>query len=228
MCQQVPVEVRPLTDLRLSSVLNMLRETHANGGALFASFHVGPSEAFDWFASRDRLLEFGILRQLLNRDEIMSALPALQIQPSKPDDPAFAVRKLKDLVNSEQLAEMLKVETPGIDLRHLGVDEEYEFGETQSDGNFQATSSFLFDGDLAKELYAGGAYTSPQGDGRAEKVNSLAFCEALFGLRFSEVWYCSSHSDWTPWFANVTGDWTAILFDRRLRALSILTTTDSD
>ncbi len=228
MCQQVPLETRPLIDPRLDSVLNRLREAHANGGALFASFNVGPSEAFDWFASRNRLLEFGILRQLLDRVEVTSALPALQIQPSKPDDPAFAVRRLKDVVSSEQLAEIMKWQSLGNEPGHLGVDQEYEIGDAEFDGNFRVTSSFLFDGELAEELYAGGAYTSPHGNGRAEKENSLAFCEALFGLRLSETWYCSSRSDWTPWFANVTGDWTAILFDRRVRALSILATTDSD
>jgi hypothetical protein len=208
--------------------MNRLRETHANGGALFSSFNVGPSEAFDWFASRNRLLEFGILRQLLDRVEVTSALPALQITPSTPDDPAFAVRRLEEVVSSEQFGEILKFDSPGNELRRLGVDQEYEIGDAQFDGNFRMTSSFLFDGELAEELYAGGAYTSPQGNGRAEKENSLAFCEALFGLRLSEMWYCSSRSDWTPWFANVTGDWTAILFDRRVRVLSILAITDSD
>lgn len=221
MCQEIPLKIRPLTDPRVDSVLDRLRETHANGGALFASFNVGPGEAFDWFASRNRLLEFGILRQLLDRVEVTSAVPALQIQPSRPDDPAFAVRRLEEVVSSEQLAEIMKFETPG-------VDQGYEIGNAEFDGNFRVTSSFLFDGELAEELYAGGAYTSPHGNGRAEKENSLAFCEALFGLRFSEIWYCSSRSDWTPWFAHVTGDWTALLFDRRVRALSILTTTDSD
>ena len=228
MCQQVALERRLLNEPRLDLVLNRLRETHANGGAHLASFCGGPSEKFDWFASRDRLLEFGILRQLLDRDEVSDGLPALQIQKAKPDDPAFAVRRLKDVMSSEQLAELLNPEHSSSQLAHLGVDQEYEIGETESDGNFRVTSSFLFDGELAKELYAGGAYTRPQGDGRAEKENSLAFCEALFALRFSEVWHCSSYSDWTPWFANVTGDWTAILFDRRLRALSILATTDSN
>ena len=228
MCQQVPLEIRPLIDPRLDSVLNRLRETHANGGALFASFNVRPSKAFDWFASRNRLLEFGVLRQLLERVEITSALPALQIQPSRPDEPAFAVHTLKEVVSSEQLAEILKFEIPCNELRRLGVDQEYEIGDAEFDGNFRVTSSFLFDGELAEELYAGGAYTSSHGSGRAEKENSLAFCEALFGLRLSEVWYCSSRSDWIPWFANVTGDWTAILFDRRIRVLSILATTDSD
>jgi hypothetical protein len=216
MCQQVPLEIRPLIDPRLNSVLNRIRETHANGGALFASFNVGPSTAFDWFASRGRLLEFGILRQLLDRVEVSSALPDLKTQQSRPDDPAFVVRTLGDL------------EPEGYRPEDFGLSDDSEFGECEYDGNFRVTSSFLFDGELAEKLYFGGAYTSAKGDGKAEKENSLAFCEALFGLRLSEVWYCSSHSDWTPWFQNVTGDWTAILFDRRVRALSILAVTDSD
>ena len=173
MCQQLPLEIRPLIDPRLDSVLNRLRKTHANGGALFASFNVGPSEAFDWFASRNRLLEFGILRQLLDRVEVTSALPALQIPPSKPDDPAFAVRRLEEVVSSEQLAEMMKFETAGNELQRLGVNQEYEIGDAEYDGNFRVTSSFLFDGELAEELYAGGAYTRPHGNGRAEKRSRL-------------------------------------------------------
>jgi hypothetical protein len=230
MCQQVPLEVRPFIDPRLDFVLNRIRETHANGGALFASFNVGPSKTFDWFASRGRLLEFGILRQLLDRVEVSSALPALGIQPSRPEDPAFVVRRLKEMVSSEQLAEIMNLEIPGNELRHHGVDEEYEVGGVEYDGNFRVTSSFLFDGELAEKLYDGGAYPSAgaKSDGRTEKENSLAFCEALFGLRLSEVWYCSSRSDWSPWFANIGLDWTAIVFDRRLRALSILAVTDSD
>lgn len=68
---------------------------------------MGPSEDFDWFASRDRLLEFGILRQLLDRDEISNALPELQIQKAKPENPEFSVRRLKDVLSPEQLAEGL-------------------------------------------------------------------------------------------------------------------------
>lgn len=229
MCQQVALEIRPLVDPRLDSVLNRLRETHANGGVLFASFNVGPSNAFDWFASRGRLLEFGILRQLLDRVEVSSALPALGIQPSRPEDPAFVVRRLGEIIKSESPGGVMNSESPGFEfLRDHRFGDDYEFGECEYDGNFRVTSSFLFDGELAEKLYFGGAYTSAKGDGRAEKENSLAFCEALFGLRFSEVWYCSSHSDWTPWFANIGLDWTAIVFDRRVRALSILAVTDSD
>jgi hypothetical protein len=192
MGQQVPLEERPLVNPGLNSVLNQIRESHANGGGLLASFQVGQSKVFDWFASRNRLLEFDILRQLIGRIEVRNALPALEIQATAPEDRG--------------------VEGCGL----------------ANDGNFQMTSSFLFDGQLAQVLYAGGAYSSAKGDGRAERENSLEFCEALFGSRFSEVSYFSSHSAWTPWFGGIAWDWTAILFDRRLRVLSILAVTDTD
>jgi hypothetical protein len=47
MCQQVPLEERPLVNPGLNSVLNQIRESHANGGGLLAAFQVGPSKVFD-------------------------------------------------------------------------------------------------------------------------------------------------------------------------------------
>jgi hypothetical protein len=219
MCQQISLELRSLADPRLESVLNQLRETHVNGGALFASFHVGPSEVFDCFVSGSRLTLFGVLRQLLYRVEVRNALPALEIEPSKLDHPAFVVPRLRDLGNVDS------------SLAELGIRDDLEVGRPEYyDDNFEVTSSFLFDGELAQKLYHGGAYPSAgaKGDGRTEKENSLAFCEALFGLRFSEVDYYSTHNGWTPWFGNIGIDWTAVLFDRGVRALSILAVTDSD
>jgi hypothetical protein len=216
MCQQISLGIRPTVDPRLVSVLNRLRETHVNGGALFASFDVGLNKDFDWFASRDQLPVFGILRLLLDRAEVSSALPSLKIEPSKPDDPAFAVHRLGDLGHVD----------PGLAGYGIGVD--FEVPNLNYDGEFCWTSPFLFDGDLANKLYSGGAYTHGEGDGRAEKENALSFCEALFDLRFSEVSYYSTRSGWTPFFGNIGLDWTAILFDRRTRTLSILAVTDTD
>ncbi len=218
MCAQVSLEPRPLHDARLISVLTRLRDTHANGGALFASFHVGPSEGFDWFASREQLVGFGILRQLFDRNEVRSALPELRIAALRPDDPSLVVHALKEYGPVDD------------GLAAYGIGKDFEIANAGYEGEFQSTSSFLFDGELAQRLYAGGCYTRAEGDGRAEKEHSLAFCEALFGLRVSEVSYYSTHSPWTSWFGNISEvlDWTAILFDRRTRMLSVLVTTDSD
>jgi hypothetical protein len=218
MCQQISLELRPLLDPRVDAVLDRIRATHVNGGALFVSFNVGPNEAFDWFASGDGLSMFGILRQLFDRFEVTSALPELEIQPIKPDDPALVTHRLGDCGPLP----------PGIAAH--GITEDFEVANSGYEGEFQVVSTFLFDGELARVLYAGGCYTRPEGDGRAEKASALAFCEALFGLRWSEVAYYSTHSPWTRWFGNIseTLDWTAILFDRRTRTLSILVTTDTD
>jgi len=217
-CQQVSLEFISLPDPRLDAVLNRLREARLNGGALFASFRVGANEAFDWFALRGRLLEFGVLRQLFDRAEVNAALPELHVEPSRPDDPAFVVYRLGDHGPVD----------PGLAV--YGVGEDFEVGQSEFDGDFRATSSFLLDGELAQKLYYGGAYSSAkrESDGRAEKESALAFCDALFGLRFSEVDYYATHNAWTPWFGGIAWDWTAVLFDRRSRALSILAVTDTD
>lgn len=44
---------------------------------MFASFWVGESDVFDWFASRNRLAEYSILATLLRRDEVRRELPDL-------------------------------------------------------------------------------------------------------------------------------------------------------
>ena len=138
MCQQVPLVIRPLADPSLDFVLNRLRETHVNGGALFASFNVGPSEVFDRIAAGRGLLQFGILRLLLDRVEVTSALPELQIQPARPDDPAFAVRKMGEF------ADVMNHPTAAEELRQVGLDLEYEIGDAEFDGNFRIRSSFQF------------------------------------------------------------------------------------
>ncbi len=202
MCVQVSLELRLLLDSRLISVLTRLRDTHANGGALYASFHVGTSEAFDWFASREQLVAIGILRQLLARAEVKSALPKLGIEALRCDDPSLIVHALREYGSVDG------------GLAAYGIGKDSEVANTRYEGEFRSTSSFLFDGELAQRLYAGGCYTRVEGDGRAEKEHSLAFCEALFGLRLSEVSYYSTHSPWTPWFGSNSEvlDWTAILF----------------
>ncbi len=95
-------------------------------------------------------------------------------------------------------------------------------------GCFTWKSPFTFDGDLAHDLWHGGAYWKPSGDGRTEKQFALAFCKAIFEERFAEIEYYRCSDAWTNWFYDVAWDWTAILFDSRLRNLWVLAATDTD
>jgi len=77
MCKKVSLTaVRNPTDA-IEKVLGFLQRSHRDGGALFASFRVGESEVFDWFASRNRLAEYSIVATLLRRDEVQKELPDL-------------------------------------------------------------------------------------------------------------------------------------------------------
>jgi hypothetical protein len=193
MCRLVPLAQVPVNEANLVSVIQELRRSHAHGGAFLAAFEVGPDNYFDWFASRNQLLEFDILPLLLARTEVRDALPALKI-------PDFRI----DWSRASSI---------------------------EGANGFERISPFWFDGHLSEILFRGGAYGSgAHGDGRAEKEAALRFCDAAFGMRFSEVLYFQSHNAWTPWFAEISTalDWTAVLIDRRLRKLWILAITDED
>ena len=102
---------------------------------------------------------------------------------------------------------------------------------TESANGFEERSAFKFDGKLSHVLFHGGAYSNGvDGNGRAAKEAALRFCDSAFGMRFSEVLYYRSYTAWTDWFGAISTylDWTAVLFDRRLRKLWILAVTDSD
>jgi hypothetical protein len=194
MCNQVGLRPIGVASEVVAKTVEHLRGSHSNGGAFLASVCVADSDIFDWFASRNRLLEYGILPSLLRRSEIRELLPDLSIPTSLlPYEDAFA---------SDDLA---------------------------SFGGFKIDNSFLLDGQLASRLYAGGAYPPvAQIDARTAKHLALDFCDALFGLRYEDVFLYSSYETWTPWFFGIAWDWTAVLFDKRDRAFRILAVTDTD
>lgn len=82
MCAHIGLEPVPQTDERVDQVLERLRVTHSNGGAFLAVVRVEADDIFDWFASRDRLLENEILPLLLHRNEIRALLPEGKITES--------------------------------------------------------------------------------------------------------------------------------------------------
>jgi hypothetical protein len=83
MCRQVGVTPLEGKFDAVEKVLLHLRESHSNGGALFAVFGIGDSEVFDWFASRNRFAEFSILRSLLRREEVQKRIPELLTSTSE-------------------------------------------------------------------------------------------------------------------------------------------------
>jgi hypothetical protein len=193
MCKRVDLTFVEKPLVATAKALEFLRESHSNGGALFAAFHFGDSAHFDWFASRNRLAEFDILPSLLRREEVRLRLSELQI----PVETAFNASS--------------------------------RTCSTATADGFKMESSFLFDGHLAQSLYAGGAYGAKSGPGAKEaKQLALAVCDELFERRFSEVSAFNNYDAWTPWFHGIAWDWTAVLFDRRERVLSILAITDTD
>jgi len=193
MCSEVRLTQLAIQSDSFDQTLNRLRATHSNGGAFLKAVRVGESEVFDWFASRNRLLEDEILPLLLRRTEIRELLPELLI-------PADAVIKNEPDVCS-----------------------------IASSGGFKFDSPFLFDGQLAQCLFAGGAYSSQvKIDGKTAKRQALNFCDAMFGQRYEDVCLFSSYEAWTPWFFGIAWDWTAVLFDKRERTLWILAVTDTD
>jgi len=100
--------------------------------------------------------------------------------------------------------------------------------ESKADTGLEMADPFLLDGKLARVLHNGGAYTNPDGDGREAKNLALEVCDTIFGLRFGQISLLESFEAWTPWFKGIAWDMTLVLFDRRLRKLSILAITDTD
>ena len=193
MCARVPLAPLMVESTVIDDVLARLRVSHSNGGAVLASIQVGANDTFDWFASRNRLLEFDVLRSLLRRESIRDALPELMIPIEEPS------------TGESDTCEIVKAR------------------------GFEFDNPFLFDGQLAARLFTGGAYGASQNiEAKAAKQLAMGFCDAVFQQRYGDVSLFSSYDAWTPWFHGIAWDWTAILFDRRDRRLSILAVTDTD
>jgi hypothetical protein len=75
MCSRIGVSVIKRRDQVLDSFLEDIRELYDNGGAFLSGFDISPDSVFDWFASRNRLSEDGLLDSLLLNPAIRNALP---------------------------------------------------------------------------------------------------------------------------------------------------------
>jgi len=84
MCGLVALEPVQQVEEQVDRALDRLRVTHSNGGAFLATVRVGSDDVFDWFASRNRLLENDILPLLLRRREFRTLLPEVKIPEDLP------------------------------------------------------------------------------------------------------------------------------------------------
>lgn len=68
---------RPVLGAACSALVEELRATHVNGGALLVSFDVEDDADSRWFASRNRFDELGFFAALLRSTELREAAPTL-------------------------------------------------------------------------------------------------------------------------------------------------------
>jgi hypothetical protein len=84
MTQRIGLDPVNLPEKPFNDFLLSLRESHSNGGAHIAAFDVGPGDVFDWFASRNRLSEDGLIDSLITRPSIRTTLDQIAIPEIKP------------------------------------------------------------------------------------------------------------------------------------------------
>jgi hypothetical protein len=90
------------------------------------------------------------------------------------------------------------------------------------------SSSYLFDGDLARTLMGGGAYERYKRGGSEAKRLGAAVCAELFGDRYEEVQFFKTFEPWSDWFFDVAWDTTWIAVDKRTNRIWTLCVTDTD
>lgn len=93
---------------------------------------------------------------------------------------------------------------------------------------FERGSSLILDGELARSLQWGGAYTNPSMSGDRAKAMGFAFCDSIFGDRYDDIDVDHSGARWSYWFKGIAWDSTWVITDKRYRHLTVLCITDTD
>lgn len=85
MCQRISLTPISLAEEPFTEFMHQLRESHNLGGAYLAAYDVSPDKVFDWFASRNRLSDDGLVDALLPHATVRNTLPDLAIPESRVD-----------------------------------------------------------------------------------------------------------------------------------------------
>jgi hypothetical protein len=73
------IEPDPTASPAIDTLLDALRATNANGGAVFARFRIGTSATLQWVAARNRWPDYGLLDSFLRSPPVRLALPELKV-----------------------------------------------------------------------------------------------------------------------------------------------------
>jgi hypothetical protein len=139
----------------------------------------------------------------------LSDHPTLQHPALLQPDPLFFEDFLKQPVVQNELAELYQetIQTP-LELTFV--------------------NPYQLESDLAYLLYTGGAYRDLRYIPEKPKNVAAAFCNALFGERFSKVYFYQTWKPWSSWFFDIAWDHTFFGFDRHLNRAWVLCATDTD
>jgi hypothetical protein len=83
MCRRIGLTRLVLPVEPFGEFLRQLRESHNRGGAHVVAFDVSTDEVFDWFASRNRLADEGLIDSLIVHPAIRESLSDLAVPESK-------------------------------------------------------------------------------------------------------------------------------------------------
>lgn len=91
MCRRIALGTVILPEYPFDEFIQSINMSHRNGGVQIAAFDIGADSVFDWFASRNRLWEFGILDGLLVRSTIRETVLELKIPETFPEGAGFGM-----------------------------------------------------------------------------------------------------------------------------------------
>jgi len=91
MCSRVQLSQVILPEQQFNVFIQSIRKSHRKGGVQLAAFDMEVDPIFDWFASRNRLTEFGVLDALLVQPTIRQAVPELKIPDSLSQGAGFGL-----------------------------------------------------------------------------------------------------------------------------------------
>jgi len=90
------------------------------------------------------------------------------------------------------------------------------------------SSSYILDGDIARTLKSGGAYEAFKGSGHEAKKLGQRLCIDLFEERYDEILVFKTYAPWSEWFCGIAWDQTWIILDKRNLLSWAILLTDTD